>query len=100
MIIARNMILGKVHNQRYVIERARRDYALRLDCEKLENASKLLKQSMSYIKDCKTLDELRGYEGEAASVYFRVFDDLILQNKHQFVFSGRNKRPPAPFSSS
>ncbi|MEY8331186.1 type I-C CRISPR-associated endonuclease Cas1c [Lachnospiraceae bacterium 48-33] len=94
LIIARNMILGKVHNQRYVIERARRDYALRLDCEKLENASKLLKQSMSYIKDCKTLDELRGYEGEAASVYFRVFDDLILQNKHQFVFSGRNKRPP------
>ena len=37
--IARNMILGKVHNQRYVIERARRDYSLRLDGEKLQHAS-------------------------------------------------------------
>lgn len=24
-------------------------------------------------------DELRGYEGEASSVYFSVFDDMILQ---------------------
>lgn len=92
--IARNMILGKVHNERYVIERAIRDYALRLDGEKLKKASALLKQSMKYIKECETLDELRGFEGEAASVYFRVFDELILQNKSQFVFSGRNKRPP------
>lgn len=92
--IARNMILGKVHNERYVIERAIRDYALRLDGEKLKKASALLKQSMKYIKECETLDELRGFEGEAASVYFRVFDELILRNKSQFVFSGRNKRPP------
>ena len=39
--IARNMILGKVHNERYVIERAIRDYALRLDGEKLKKASAL-----------------------------------------------------------
>lgn len=94
LIIARNMILGKVHNQRYVIERARRDYSMRLDCEKLNNASELLKQSMVYIKNCKSLEELRGYEGEAATVYFRVFDELILQNKKEFKFCGRNKRPP------
>ena len=37
---------------------------------------------------------MRGYEGEAASVYFRVFDELILQNKKDFTFNGRNKRPP------
>lgn len=92
--IARNMILGKVHNQRYVIERARRDYSLRLDCEKLNHASELLKQSMAYIKGCKSLDELRGYEGEAATVYFRVFDEMILQNKKDFVFTERNRRPP------
>ena len=94
MAISRNMILGKVHNQRYVVERARRDHAMRLDCEKLCNASELLKQSIVYIKNCKNLEELRGYEGEAASVYFRVFDELILQNKKDFTFNGRNKRPP------
>ncbi len=94
LAISRNMILGKVHNQRYVVERARRDHAMRLDCEKLCNASELLKQSIVYIKNCKNLEELRGYEGEAASVYFRVFDELILQNKKDFTFNGRNKRPP------
>lgn len=33
-------------------------------------------------------------EGEAASVYFSVFDDLILQQKKYFFFNTRNKRPP------
>lgn len=33
-------------------------------------------------------------EGEAASVYFSVFDELILQQKKDFFFHGRNKRPP------
>lgn len=40
------------------------------------------------------MDQLRGYEGEAASIYFGVFDELILQQKKDFVFQGRNKRPP------
>ena len=35
-----------------------------------------------------------GYEGEAAGIYFGVFDELILQQKKDFVFRGRNKRPP------
>src|SRR5699024_5060757 len=33
-------------------------------------------------------------EGEAASQYFGVLDDLILQNKKDFYLRGRNKRPP------
>lgn len=94
LAIARNMILGKVYNQRYVIERARRDYPLRLDAEKLYKASGFLKQSISNIKMCKGLEELRGYEGEVAAVYFQAFDELILQNKKDFSFHGRNKRPP------
>lgn len=39
-------------------------------------------------------DELRGYEGEASSVYFSVFDDMILQQKSEFYFDTRGKRPP------
>ena len=37
---------------------------------------------------------MRGYEGEAASLYFSVFDRLILQNKEIFSFEQRIKRPP------
>jgi CRISPR-associated protein Cas1 len=49
---------------------------------------------MEKIKDEENLDTLRGLEGEAASIYFGVFDELILNQKDDFVFQGRNKRPP------
>lgn len=92
--IARNMILGKVYNERYVVNRAIRDHEMRVNTEKLRHASELLQKAIETIKNCQGLDELRGYEGEAATVYFHVFNELILQNKDQFRFSGRNKRPP------
>lgn len=38
--------------------------------------------------------QLRGIEGEAAKAYFSVFDDLILQQKEDFYFNERNRRPP------
>ncbi len=92
--IARNMILGKVHNAKYVVDRALRDHALRLDCDRMQKASQYLKQSLRNIKESVSLDQLRGLEGESASIYFGVFDELILQQKKDFSFLGRNKRPP------
>ena len=92
--IARNFILGKVYNSRWVLERATRDYALRLDIEKMKKKSAFLAQSTTKIRECESAEELLGLEGEAASVYFSVFDDLILQQKADFYFQGRNKRPP------
>lgn len=92
--IARNMILGKVYNERYVVNRAIRDHEMRVNAVKLRHASELLQKAIEKLKSCQGLDELRGYEGEAATIYFHVFDELILQNKKQFKFNGRNKRPP------
>lgn len=92
--IARNFILGKVYNSRWVLERAGRDYAMRLDAELIRKKSLHLAQSMKNIRMCENNEELLGLEGEAASVYFSVFDELILQQKKDFYFHGRNKRPP------
>lgn len=39
MEIARNMIFGKVYNARWILERAARDYPMRLDVEKLKSKS-------------------------------------------------------------
>ena len=33
-------------------------------------------------------------EGAAATIYFGLFDDMILRNKETFYFHGRNRRPP------
>ena len=92
--IAKNCITGKVYNARWVLERAIRDHGMQIDVDKVREASVQLKNSLDYIQKAESKDQLRGYEGEAASVYFGVFNELILQQKRDFVFQGRNKRPP------
>ena len=67
---------------------------MQIDAEAVKTASLQLKSFLDYIQNAKSIDQLRGYEGEAASIYFGVFDELILQQKKDFIFQGRNKRPP------
>lgn len=92
--IARNCILGKVYNARWILERATRDHGISVNVEEIKQVSGFLQNSLKSIEKCADMAQLRGMEGEAASLYFRVFNQLILQQKKEFVFSGRNKRPP------
>ena len=94
LTIAKNCIMGKVYNARWVLERAIRDHGMQIDVEGVKKASLHLKESLQYIQNAESKDQLRGYEGEAASIYFGVFNELILQQKKEFNFQGRNKRPP------
>lgn len=92
--IAKYMIWGKLFNGRWSIERTKRDHKLRIDEEKFRNASAAIYDVMPQVMQAESLDSLRGLEGAAASVYFDVFDDMILRNKDAFFFHGRNRRPP------
>ena len=92
--IARSIITGKLFNSRWVIERAIRDYSLRLDTEKLRKISLYLADAIRTLSSVNTLGEIRGIEGEAAALYFSALDDLILQQKDDFFFHTRNRRPP------
>ncbi len=93
-LFARNFIAGKIYNARSVVRRALRDHPLSVDKEKLELISSELMHSIRLARVCTDLDELRGIEGNAAKLYFSVFEDLILADKTVFRFSGRVKRPP------
>ncbi|MBQ8093236.1 MAG: type I-C CRISPR-associated endonuclease Cas1 [Clostridia bacterium] len=93
-MIARNMIFGKVFNSRWTLERFTRDHTMRVDVEKLKSVSKDMYDSLDGISKATDLNSLRGMEGNASSLYFSVFDDLILNQKDDFYFRGRNKRPP------
>ena len=92
--IARNFILGKVYNSRWVLERALRDHRIQIDADRVSQVSQNLHQSLLQIRECTDSAKLRGLEGEAASQYFGVFDEMILQQKSAFHFEGRNRRPP------
>ena len=92
--IAKYIICAKIFNSRWTVERVKRDHPLRIDISKLDHSSSLLKSAIERVAEAESFDILRGVEGEAAQVYFSVFDDMILQQKDAFVFNGRNKRPP------
>lgn len=92
--IAASFLIGKVYNSRKVLERALRDHALLVDKDTLGKASEFLKSTLPALQKCKHISELLAFEGSAAKVYFSVFDQLILQQKEDFRFEERNRRPP------
>ena len=93
-LIARSMIAGKLTNSRWVLERAIRDHALRIDAAGLKQISLDLARAARAACGAESPDMLRGIEGQAAAQYFEVFDELILQNKNDFYFRSRSRCPP------
>ncbi len=91
---ARNFLVGKLYNSRWVLERATRDHPQRVPVEALKTASQKIAKTMRAMGQEQQLDSLRGLEGEAAQVYFGVFDALILQQEEAFSFTVRSRRPP------
>lgn len=92
--IAANIISAKIHNSKSVVLRAVNDHALRIDTEKFNHCSDMLKDASLKAFQCKNSSSLRGIEGEAANVYFSVFDEMILQQKEDFFYKSRSRRPP------
>lgn len=92
--IARNMIFGKLYNARWSIQRTRRDHKLRIDTQAFESASETIQKLLPQVLRETDLDTLRGWEGAGATAYFSVFDAMILREKENFYFHGRNRRPP------
>jgi CRISP-associated protein Cas1 len=92
--IAASFLLGKIANCRKVIERAIRDHALLVDVPALTQVSAFLKETLCAIPQCSSIGELMAFEGSAAKVYFGMFDQLILQQREDFKFEERSRRPP------
>lgn len=92
--IVRNCLQAKILNSRTVIQRAIRDHSDSINVSKIEEVSCRLLNSIKQVENSSNIDSLRGIEGDAAKLYFSVFDELILTQKEHFYMKGRNKRPP------
>jgi len=88
------IIMGKLANCRIVLNRAIRDHGDKINTMQIKKASEAINRLIDDIPKAKDLDELRGIEGQAAAEYFAVFNELIVDQKNDFVFSDRNRRPP------
>ena len=61
---------------------------------KIERSIALLAGSVKKVFDSKSLDDIRGLEGDAAQRYFAEIDNLILEQKQDFFMNTRSRRPP------
>jgi CRISPR-associated protein Cas1 len=92
--VARSVVTAKVANCRTVVQRAAREKPDAEGTGELECAARRLGRLLEEIAGAGRVDEIRGHEGDAARVYFGVFDLLIGASKEDFYFHGRNRRPP------
>lgn len=92
--LAKLFITGKIYNTRWVIERMLRDHPMRIDTAKFNEISCNLKKLYQSIAAVSNSEELLGIEGKAAVIYFSIFDDMLLNQKEEFFFTERNRRPP------
>ena len=92
--IAASFLLGKISNCRKVLDRALRDHSMLVDAQSLTAASASLKETLKETQSCNSVGDLMGFEGSAAKIYFSVFDQLILQQREDFFFKERSRRPP------
>ncbi len=96
--IIRSLVIGKIANQRAVIRRSLRDYRSELAapaCEALESASDRMAAVLRRVQlSDQGADALRGSEGEAANLYFAVFDHLIRSPDPELRWTRRSRRPP------
>lgn len=92
--IARGFLAGKLWNQRQVLLRAVRDHPQRVDSIAIRDAASRLVQLMTQLEESLEMETLRGLEGSGAKLYFGLFNELVLQNKEDFLFHGRSRRPP------
>ncbi len=96
--IVRSLVVGKVSNQRAVLMRALRDYGAEMDDHIRQAVTATVERLAQIMRRVELagedVDRLRGSEGEAANLYFSVFDHLIRAPDPEMRWTGRSRRPP------
>ena len=92
--IVRPLLLAKIANCRTSLLRAAREQVDAEQTASLQEAARHLMSSLNDAERADSVDLLRGIEGDAAKVYFSVFNSFIVSDKENFRFRGRSRRPP------
>ncbi|MCC7342897.1 MAG: type I-C CRISPR-associated endonuclease Cas1 [Bryobacterales bacterium] len=92
--VARSIVIAKVANSRFVLQRAIREQPTASDV--LATAVEQLGRILERLRVAKqiSLNSVRGMEGEAARNYFGAFNEMIVAQQDEFVFKERSRRPP------
>jgi CRISPR-associated protein Cas1 len=83
------MVAAKIANSRSVLLRELRNHGAN---SLLKAAATRLASSLRRARNARSVDEAMGIEGDAANVYFSVFNEMLRGSG--FAFGGRVRRPP------
>ena len=96
--VVRSFLVGKVANQRAVLMRALRDHGDSVGAQARDAIQVVMDRLARIMRRIElaneNLDMLRGSEGEAAQLYFSVFDHLIRPPDSALRWTARSRRPP------
>ncbi|HCT64482.1 MAG TPA: subtype I-C CRISPR-associated endonuclease Cas1 [Lachnospiraceae bacterium] len=92
--LSQNTMAAKFCNTISVIKRTLHDTPDLREDEGIEKAISFLKNSLDHLWDAENTEQIMGIEGNAAHIYFSVFNKLIKNKNEIFEFNNRNKRPP------
>ena len=92
--VAWAIVAAKIANSRTLLQRTLRDHPEVPRADHLQAAVDRLRVMFAQLKPDAPLDVIRGHEGDAARVYFGVFDQFITAQKDEFRFHKRTRRPP------
>ena len=100
--IARQIIAGKLQNSRNSLLRAGRETESADERARVTVATDALSRQIQELgqwtpeglRQAGALDRLRGAEGMGGATYFGVFSLLLKQQREDFGFAGRSRRPP------
>ena len=84
--LGKRILSAKIKNQSVVLRRYEKSRNIRL-----EEEQKMLSICRGKIENSRRIEEIIGYEGQAAKFYFRGLSKCI---EREFQFNGRSRRPP------
>ncbi|ASS88149.1 CRISPR-associated endonuclease Cas1 [Geobacillus lituanicus] len=88
LALARQLVMAKIQGQRYVLQKRRRGISAKN--ERLQEACNQLEKAIQQASAAPSTAVLRGIEGNAARVYFSIWDELLPK---EFPFEKRSRRP-------
>jgi CRISP-associated protein Cas1 len=91
--IASWIVGAKVASSRTQLRRFVRDHHPE-GFQPVDSACQKLVEVARRVAGSDSVDAIRGHEGDAARIYFSVFNHLILEKTGAFRFCGRSRRPP------
>lgn len=85
--LAKTFIVGKVKNCQVVLRRYNRNF----EYEDVQENIEELKRYIIKISEAETIEQLLGYEGNSAKLYFNSLGKMV---RDEFKFNKRTRRPP------